>query len=79
MVKDESIQSNSSVCLKIIDNQFLKLLDSDKWKFINRMTTILEKHEAAFDIKGHRDGPPGLRVWCGPTIEPEDLEYYYRG
>ena len=75
LVKDESIQSNSSVCLKIIDNQFLKLLDSDKWKFINHMTTILEKHEAAFDIKGHRDGPPGLRVWCGPTIEPEDLEY----
>jgi phosphoserine aminotransferase len=61
--------------LQIIDNQFLKLLDSEKWKFINHMTTILEKHEAAFDIKGHRDGPPGLRIWCGPTIEPEDLEY----
>ena len=75
LVKDESIQSNSSVCLQIIDNQFLKLADLEKWKFINHMASILEKHEAAFDIKGHRDGPPGLRIWCGPTVEPEDLKY----
>ena len=67
------IQSNSSVCLKIIDRQYLELSDCEKWKFINEMTSILEQQEAAFDIKSHRDAPPGLRIWCGPTVETEDL------
>ena len=74
LVKEEAIQSNSSVCLQITDDNFLTLTDLEKWEFINQMTTILEVHEAAFDIKGHRDAPPGLRIWCGPTVEPEDLK-----
>tara|TARA_B100000902_G_scaffold346724_1_gene353600 strand:- start:1552 stop:2565 length:1014 start_codon:yes stop_codon:yes gene_type:complete len=73
LVKRVDIQSNSSVCLQIIDRQFLELSDSEKWEFINEMTSILEQQEAAFDIKSHRDAPPGLRIWCGPTVETEDL------
>ena len=37
------------------------------------MCSILEQNNAAFDIKGHRDAPPGLRIWCGPTVEEDDL------
>ena len=73
LVNRVNIQSNSSVCLQIVDRQFLELSDSKKWKFINEMTAILEQQEAAFDIKSHRDAPPGLRIWCGPTVEKEDL------
>ena len=74
LVRIERIQSNTSVCLEIIDQKFLQFDDSRKWKFINEMTLLLEEHGAAFDIKGHRDGPPTLRIWCGPTVETEDLE-----
>ena len=44
-----------------------------KWIFIQEMCSILEQNNAAFDIKGHRDAPPGLRIWCGPTVEEDDL------
>ena len=73
-VKDKKIQSNSSICLEITDNKFLKLDSQKKWSFIQKMCSILEKNNAAFDIKGHRDAPPGLRIWCGPTVEEDDLK-----
>ena len=72
-VKDKKIQSNSSICLEINDKRFLKLDIQNKWIFIQEMCSILEQNNAAFDIKGHRDAPPGLRIWCGPTVEEDDL------
>ena len=72
-VKDKKIQSNSSICLEINDKRFLKLDIQKKWIFIQEMCSILEQNNAAFDIKGHRDAPPGLRIWCGPTVEEDDL------
>ena len=72
-VKDKKIQSNSSICLEINDKRFLKLDIQKKWTFIQEMCSILEQNNAAFDIKGHRDAPPGLRIWCGPTVEEDDL------
>ena len=74
LVKRENIQSNTSVCLEINDKKFSAFDDIKKWKFINEMTCLLEEQGAAFDIKGHRDGPPVLRIWCGPTVEAEDLK-----
>ena len=38
------------------------------------MIVLLEANKAAFDVRGHRDAPPSLRVWCGPTVETSDLE-----
>lgn len=74
LVENEKIQSNSSVCLQIIDKHFLELSDSGKEKFINDMVNLLDEHKAAYDIKSHKDAPPGLRIWCGPTVESEDLK-----
>ncbi|MFL2802345.1 MAG: phosphoserine transaminase [Paracoccaceae bacterium] len=72
-VKDENIQSNTSICLEIKDKKYLSLDFQNKWDFIQNMCSILEHNNAAFDIKGHRDAPPGLRIWCGPTVEEDDL------
>ena len=55
------IQSNSSICLEINDKDF-ETRYSKKWIFIQEMCSILEQNNAAFDIKGHRDAPPGLRI-----------------
>jgi phosphoserine aminotransferase len=35
---------------------------------------LLESERAAFDIAGHRDGPPGFRIWGGPTVEAADTQ-----
>ncbi|MEO1656207.1 MAG: phosphoserine transaminase [Pseudomonadota bacterium] len=68
------IRSNTSVCLKITDSRVAALSAEDQQAFIKGMTKALEKEEAAFDIAGYRAAPPGLRIWCGATVETSDIE-----
>jgi phosphoserine aminotransferase len=39
-----------------------------------RIASLLAEEGVALDVGGHRDAPPSLRVWCGATVEREDLE-----
>jgi phosphoserine aminotransferase len=64
LAADPSIRSNTSVCL------ILKLSKDQVKKFV----ALLEAEKVAFDIGSYRDAPDGLRIWCGATIEKEDLE-----
>lgn len=62
---DEATRSKTSVCLSV---------EGADEAFIKAMAGALEKEGAAFDIAGYRDAPPGLRIWCGATVNVEDIE-----
>jgi len=67
-------RSNTSVCLKIVDAAVLALDKSGQAAFAKKMAGALEVEGVAFDIGAYRDAPPGLRIWCGGTVEAADLE-----
>ena len=72
--KDAATRSNTSVCLTIADPWF-KGLDADaQAAAAKKIADILEKEGVALDIGAYRDAPPGLRIWCGATVETADLE-----
>jgi phosphoserine aminotransferase len=74
LVADPALRSNTSVCLKIVDPAVAALDEAGQRAVVKRMTALLEEEGVAFDIAGYRDAPPGLRVWCGATVESADIE-----
>ena len=71
---DERIRSCTSVCLAFTDADFAALPRESQAEFIKRFAGLLEKEGVAYDIAGHRDAPPGLRIWAGATVERSDIE-----
>ncbi len=74
LVPDAGQRSNTSVCLRIGDPAIAALDEAARRGFVKAMVARLEAEGAALDIAGHRDAPPGLRVWCGCTVETADIE-----
>jgi len=74
LVSDPTIRSNTSVCLKVIDERVTSLPVETQAEFAKNLTTLLEKERVALDAASYRSAPPGLRLWCGATIEKSDLE-----
>ncbi|PWE28853.1 phosphoserine transaminase [Maritimibacter sp. 55A14] len=62
-------RSNTSVCLKFTDPRI-----GDGAAFAKAVAKRLEAEGVAFDIGAYRDAPPGLRIWCGATVEESDLQ-----
>ena len=69
-----STRSNTSVCLKVVDKEVAALPVEAQAAFAKALAGALEKEKVAFDIGGYRDAPPGLRIWCGATVEKTDIE-----
>jgi phosphoserine aminotransferase len=74
LAADPATRSNTSVCLKITDPAIAKLPLDDQRAFVKSIESLLAKEKAAFDVAGHRDAPPHLRIWCGATVETSDVE-----
>lgn len=66
-------RSNTSVCLRFVDPAVAVLDDSGQQAFVKGLTGLLEVEKVAYDIASYRDAPPGLRIWCGATVEASDL------
>jgi phosphoserine aminotransferase len=71
---DPAIRSNTSVCLKVVDPAVSKLPADAQAAFVKGLGAALEKEGVAYDIDAYRDAPPGLRIWCGSTVESRDVE-----
>lgn len=65
LAQEPASRSKTSVCLTVdgADNDFIK-----------RFAKLLESEAAAYDIASYRDAPPGLRIWCGATVDTADIE-----
>lgn len=68
------IRSSTSICLKVTAPWFTALADTDKQAFIKTVAGACEAEQAACDIAGYREAPPGFRFWGGPTVDPADLK-----
>jgi phosphoserine aminotransferase len=66
--------SNTSVCLVIADPDVVAKGPDAVAAVAKGIASALEREGAAFDIGAYRDAPPGLRIWCGATVERADLE-----
>lgn len=73
LVAEPTARSNTSVCLKIVDQTVAALDDSAQRAFTKAMVKLLESEAAAYDINGYRDAPAGLRIWCGATVDTADV------
>ena len=70
LAQDPAIRSNTSVCL-----QFADRTDGDANRLRQKgIVKLLDQQDAAYDVGAYRDAPPGLRIWCGATVETADIE-----
>jgi phosphoserine aminotransferase len=74
LAKDPATRSSTSVCLAFVDPWFLGHADEAKAAIAKKIASLIEAEGVAYDIASYRDAPPGLRIWCGATVEAADLE-----
>jgi len=74
LAADPKLRSNTSVCLKVVDPSIIRLPAEAQAAFVKSVAAALDKEGVAYDIDAYRDAPPGLRIWCGSTVERADVE-----
>lgn len=72
--KVAATRSNTSVCLSIVDPAVAALDEDKQAAFAKALVGQLDKADVAYDIGAYRDAPPGLRIWCGSTVETSDVD-----
>jgi phosphoserine aminotransferase len=74
LANKEGERSNTSVCLKVVDPAVTRLSADEQAAFAKTLAAMLEREGVANDIAYYRDAPPGLRIWCGATVETSDVQ-----
>ncbi|MGE3624400.1 MAG: phosphoserine transaminase [Bdellovibrionales bacterium] len=74
LAADPATRSPLSVTMKLADPALTKLSKDDQSAFCKKIVGMIEAEGAAFDFNAYRDAPPGFRIWCGATVEPDDIK-----
>ncbi|TNC09262.1 phosphoserine transaminase [Methylobacterium terricola] len=74
LAEDPATASNTSVCLVVSDPDVVGRGPEAVAAVAKGIATMLDREGVAHDIGAYRDAPPGLRIWCGATVEASDLE-----
>jgi phosphoserine aminotransferase len=74
LARRPEIASNTSVCLSIVDPDVVAGGPEAVAAVAKGIAARLETEGVAYDIGAYRDAPPGLRIWCGATVEAHDLD-----
>lgn len=74
LADEAATRSNTSVCLKVVDPRVTSLDEAGQAEFAKKLSSLLEKEGVALDAASYRAAPPGLRIWCGATVEASDVE-----
>jgi phosphoserine aminotransferase len=74
LAADAATRSNTSVCLRIVDPRVRALGPEAQGDFAKKLASLLEQEGVAFDAGAYRAAPPGLRIWCGATVDAADVE-----
>jgi phosphoserine aminotransferase len=76
LAKVPAERSNTSVCLVVSDPDVVGLGADAVATVAKQIVATLEKEKVGFDFGAYRDAPPGLRIWCGATVEAADLKIF---
>jgi phosphoserine aminotransferase len=74
LAKVPTTRSNTSVCLSIVDPDVVAKGPEAVAAVAKGLASALDKEGVAYDIGAYRDAPPGLRIWCGATVEADDVK-----
>jgi phosphoserine aminotransferase len=73
LAREAATMSPTALCLVINDAWFTAQDAATQKAVVKSMLTRLEEEGVAVDINAYRDAPTGLRIWGGPTVDPEDI------
>lgn len=73
LAPDPRTRTNTGVCLKVVDGRVAALGAGAQAEFAKKLAGLLEQEGVALDAASYRSAPPGLRIWCGATIETADI------
>lgn len=74
LCEDAGLRSNTGITFIYKDERVASLSKDDQYAFSKKLTGLLEEEGVAFDANGYRTAPPGLRIWCGATVEPSNVK-----
>jgi phosphoserine aminotransferase len=73
MVADPAQRTNTGICMVFQGEWYDGLSNEAKAEVPKRVSAMLESMDVGYDFNGYRDAPPSLRIWCGSTVEAEDV------